>query len=694
MARSYDLLKKLLKMGILLIPFFLIVFFSSIRSVSAAYFRYADFDFDVFAKQNLGYWTYVCSDNSTSESELKECQEKILASQKKFYVRLYKLLAKYQAKGMYIDDKIIIMTSFFELDPDMFADDPSNYQDVTSSNGLPYSGDDSDDAYDIDNDYSAEYWENETDTIKLLLKAMIGYKAYCYGIYPASTKDNEDGSVSYTCDGGGVLVGDQCEELVRTSEIGFWEKIMIKTGVKSFFGIAAEEEQKCIQEVQSNPKYTSHRIDASDTREVTVNKYWEFLIKGDYFDKKPHLSNHYYKILDVTGHKKNTEITDSEKETYSEELKEARTEIVDYIKELLDNYGNDDYMVNFVSGVGGGSFWWPIGSAETTEEGGVLFASGEPMRSVITSYFGLRDAPTENASTNHGAIDIGPSGYEIGTVNVIASRDGVVADVHTGCISYGDSSCGTGLGNYVLISHSDGMYTMYAHMHQNTVTVTNGESVRQGQVIGKAGSSGVSTGHHLHFEVRTDINTKVDPLNYVDMANPRPAASAGSSNITEFIISFEGGDTDGTTYTVICPPGDIPTVGHGITLKNNLDLFAKYGLSLSSTNDYYNYCGQEMDKSIIDKIYYDRVEIDKESISAYLVSKGLNLADYQLDALISLKYNHGNINGFVDAYQSYGATEALCTNWWNDYAVNKGTSAEAGLRKRRKQECQLFLHGY
>ena len=695
MAKCYDLLKKLLKMGILLIPFFLIVFFSFTSEISAAYFRYSDFDFDAFAKQNLGYWTYVCSDNSVSEKELKDCQEKIIASQKKFYVRLYKLLAKYQSKGMYIDDKIIIMTSFFELDPNMFADDPSYYQGVTNTNGVPYTGDDSDDVYDIDNDYSAEYWENETDTIKLLLKAMVGYKAYCYGIYPASTKENEDGSVSYVCDGGGVLVGDHCEELVRTSDIGFWEKIMIKTGAKSFFGIEAEEEQKCIDEVKSNPKYNSHKITASDTREVTVNKYWEFLIKGDYFDKKPHLSNHYYKILEATGHKRNIEITDSEKENHEEELKEARTEIVDMIKELLDSYGNDDYMVNFVSGVGGGSFWWPIGSAETTEEGGIFFASGEPVNSVITSYFGLRTDPvTGESSAGHGGIDIGPVGYSAGTVNVIASRDGIVTNVTTGCVSYGDKSCGGGYGNHIILSHSDGTFTIYAHLHENTITISNGQSVRQGQVIGKVGSSGKSTGNHLHFEVRTDINTKVDPLNYVDISNPRPAASLASSDIIDFIIGFEGGDSDNSSYIVICPSNDIPTVGHGITLKNNLDLFAKYGIILSSSNDYYNYCGQTMPKDIVDKILYDRIEIDKASISSYLVSKGLNLADYQLDALISLKYNHGNINGFVDAYQSYGATDALCTNWWNDYAVNKGTNSEAGLRKRRKQECQLFVHGY
>ena len=78
MTRCYNLIKKLLKMGILLIPFFLIVFFGSIKDVSAAYFKYADFDFDTFAKQNLGYWTYICSDDAANENEVKDMIKNII----------------------------------------------------------------------------------------------------------------------------------------------------------------------------------------------------------------------------------------------------------------------------------------------------------------------------------------------------------------------------------------------------------------------------------------------------------------------------------------------------------------------------------------------------------------------------------------------------------------------------------------
>ena len=71
-------------------------------------------------------------------------------------------------------------------------------------------------------------------------------------------------------------------------------------------------------------------------------------------------------------------------------------------------------------------------------------------------------------------------------------------------------------GNYVIIQHTDGNYTLYGHLYQNSITVVAGDSVRQGQVIGKMGSSGQSTGPHLHFEVRTcpSFGCTTNPLDY------------------------------------------------------------------------------------------------------------------------------------------------------------------------------------
>lgn len=173
---------------------------------------------------------------------------------------------------------------------------------------------------------------------------------------------------------------------------------------------------------------------------------------------------------------------------------------------------------------GGTSYWWPIGSDETETKNGVLYASGTPEETTITSRFGKRvlDGNVEG----HGAIDIASNDGKSNTVNIIASKDGKIIEVGpTNCPSLSDlnksGSCSSGYGNYVIIEHSDGTQTLYGHMYENSIRVKYGDSVKQGQVIGTMGSSGKSNGPHLHFEVRVN-GSKVDPENYVSISNPRP----------------------------------------------------------------------------------------------------------------------------------------------------------------------------
>lgn len=113
----------------------------------------------------------------------------------------------------------------------------------------------------------------------------------------------------------------------------------------------------------------------------------------------------------------------------------------------------------------------------------------------------------------HAGIDIGDSG--IGGDPVVASKAGTVAYVYSSCTHNYPKSyrcCGGGYGNYVVVSH-DGTYsTLYGHL--SYVSVSVGDYVSQGQVLGAAGCTGHSTGDHLHFEVRVN-GTVQDPLNYV-----------------------------------------------------------------------------------------------------------------------------------------------------------------------------------
>ena len=101
--------------------------------------------------------------------------------------------------------------------------------------------------------------------------------------------------------------------------------------------------------------------------------------------------------------------------------------------------------------------------------------------------------------------------------DVVASKSGTVIRATSNCAhNYGKSSncCGNGYGNHVIIMHDDGTYsTLYGHMA--SVVVSVGDYVKKGTTIGYVGSTGWSTGFHLHFEIRKD-GTPIDPSGYLN----------------------------------------------------------------------------------------------------------------------------------------------------------------------------------
>lgn len=122
-----------------------------------------------------------------------------------------------------------------------------------------------------------------------------------------------------------------------------------------------------------------------------------------------------------------------------------------------------------------------------------------PDSSRITSGFGYRG---KRKIKHHNGIDIGaPRGSQI-----IASESGVV--------SYSGWMKGYGL--VTIVDHSQGVETVYAHAKKNLTVV--GDEVTKGDTIAYVGSTGRSTGYHLHFEIRVD-NEYVDPLAYIPSAN-------------------------------------------------------------------------------------------------------------------------------------------------------------------------------
>lgn len=117
----------------------------------------------------------------------------------------------------------------------------------------------------------------------------------------------------------------------------------------------------------------------------------------------------------------------------------------------------------------------------------------------------------ERTGYYHGGIDIAGSGF-MGTT-IVAAASGTVITSNNSCShnwgKYGSCGCGGGFGNYVWIDHGGGKATIYAHL--SYTTVYEGQYVNAGEVIGYAGSTGYSTGPHLHFECRY-YGTRYDPM--------------------------------------------------------------------------------------------------------------------------------------------------------------------------------------
>lgn len=338
-------------------------------------------------------------------------------------------------------------------------------------------------------------------------------------------------------------------------------------------------------------------------------------------------------------------------------------------------------------------YWWPIGSMETTKSGNITYAMGNPEYVNISSGFQGRNDPATGKWVNHTGLDI-PSGGRVNEVNVIAANSGIVVypnknskiDCPTGRQSY--SPC-NGYGNYVVIQHSDGNYTLYGHLYQNSILVRSGDKVEQGQVIAKVGSSGYSTGAHVHFEVRIGQNAQnatVDPLEYVNTSNPRPVSTSDDNELIKMLKHLEGAKTSGDSYVVYQPKNDDPTVGVGVNLKYTADMFKKYNYDVSNVK-----AGDTLPKDVVDNVMMDIIEDKKSSIRSIISENNITLKEYQIDALALMYYQAGNINGFVTNYKKYGCTEEFYKKWF----YNKGLNKEyiEGIHNRRNKEWLLFSTG-
>lgn len=172
----------------------------------------------------------------------------------------------------------------------------------------------------------------------------------------------------------------------------------------------------------------------------------------------------------------NSDIASAKADIAAKEKEAAR--IQNQIKKLLEQQSGSGQQLTY-SGKG---MVWPC-----------------PGYKTLTSYFGRRFHPVLQYWRSHNGIDVAaPSG-----ANIIAAASGTVIT----------SEYSSSYGNYIIINHGSGVTTLYAHMSSRGVSV--GANVAAGQTIGKVGSTGISTGPHLHFEVAVN-GSRQDPLSYVN----------------------------------------------------------------------------------------------------------------------------------------------------------------------------------
>lgn len=246
------------------------------------------------------------------------------------------------------------------------------------------------------------------------------------------------------------------------------------------------EYQLCLlkKDVQTNDDEIYNKIVGQGT---SYYRYYALLEDGE---EKYYLSN-FEEAEQVVNDLKEKESTNSDKLSILEKYNTTEEEFTD-VETCVASLYKKKVVVKKVASAGS------TGIPPTSINNGAKVELGisliRPTSGTITSRFGIR------SRDNHKGLDIG------------ADKGTPIYAAASGTVTVSQYGYGGGYGNYVMISHGNGVQTLYGHCSELCVSV--GEYVSQGQLIAKVGSTGISTGNHLHFEVRVN-GVAQDPQNYV-----------------------------------------------------------------------------------------------------------------------------------------------------------------------------------
>ncbi len=282
-----------------------------------------------------------------------------------------------------------------------------------------------------------------------------------------------------------VRVAEHDNNLLSTLETDIAELETLETTLSSS---KSDQETKATQLNQQSAALESKKADAQSASAELEEKKAEIKVQYDQAQKE-------FNELD----KQSDEYIETIKKQ-EEQLLELSNEMEEFIRNNGSSSSDPDEEDETKESTSGEEE--PDAEKPATSSKGMIFPI-KTKGAYISSPYGMRTHPITGEYKMHSGVDITAGG--INNEPIYAAQSGEVIFAGTK----------GGYGNYIIVDHGKGITTCYAHC--NSIGVSVGQQVKQGQVIGKVGSTGASTGPHLHFEVRIDGAT-TNPMNYVSLS--------------------------------------------------------------------------------------------------------------------------------------------------------------------------------